>query len=302
MSRLTCPLESAAFESDLEVEFGHLGDGSLVVEIFPSPQLPHAPVFVRDEPHVIALSAKQVEMESLPHLGQLFHGGEPHRRRIFGVLPRVVCHSLTSSGHLHTLQMCPGYWGAMKRAHNFDSVHQRIHTTLRSNYTRVIRSKRSMSNVSPEEHREHLWHDRRELIDAHRDNSRSQDRTVLTLSGGALVLSVAFLSDVWSDPSWVPLLIVAWASFALSVGAMLLAFPVATKRINDQIAEINRDIYHGTTKTTPPKTHPWIARLNTTAVIFFFVGLIAIGAFATINLLDSDTRNENLGLSSPTWK
>ena len=109
---------------------------------------------------------------------------------------------------------------------------------------------------------------------------------MLTLSGGALVLSVAFLSDVWSNPSWVPLLIVAWASFALSVGAMLLAFPVATKRIDDQIVEITHDIYRGTTKTTPPKTHPWIARLNTTALIFFVVGLIAIGAFATINVLD----------------
>jgi len=170
-----------------------------------------------------------------------------------------------------------------------DSVHQWIHTTVRSNYTNVIRLKRSMANVSPEEHREHLWDDRRELIDAHRDNSRSQDRTVLTLSGGALVLSVAFLSDVWSNPSWVPLLIVAWASFALSVGAMLLAFPVATRRIDDQIVEITRDIYHGTTKTTPPKTHPWIARLNTAALIFFFVGLIAIGGFATKNILDGWT-------------
>lgn len=143
-----------------------------------------------------------------------------------------------------------------------------------------------MSNISPEEHREHLWEERSRLIDAHIDNARSQDRTVLTLSGGALVLSVAFLSDVWSDPSWVPLLIAAWLSFAISVGAVLLAYPAATKRLDHNIDEITHEILHGATKTTPPKTHPWIARLNTTALVFFFVGLIAIGVFATINVLD----------------
>ena len=137
-----------------------------------------------------------------------------------------------------------------------------------------------------DELRELLRDDRRELIDAHRDNSRSQDRTVLTLSGGALVLSVAFLSDVWSDPSWVPLLIAAWLSFAFSVAALLLASPAATKTLDHHIDEITHDILHGMTTTTPPTTHPWIARLNTTALSFFFVGLIAIGVFATKNILD----------------
>ena len=73
------------------------------------------------------------------------------------------------------------------------------------------------------EHRELLRDDRRELIDAHRDNSRSQDRTVLTLSGGALVLSIAFVSDISTNPSWEGLLIVAWGSFALSVAASVFA-------------------------------------------------------------------------------
>jgi len=135
--------------------------------------------------------------------------------------------------------------------------------------------------------RELLRDDRRELIDAHRDNSRSQDRTVLTLSGGALVLSIAFVSDISTNPSWEGLLIVAWVSFALSVAALLLAFPVATKRINDQIVAITQDVYqYQSASPTPPKKQKnWIGRLNTTALVGFYVGLVAIGVFATINVL-----------------
>ena len=137
------------------------------------------------------------------------------------------------------------------------------------------------------EHRELLRDDRRELIDAHRDNSRSQDRTVLTLSGGALVLSIAFVSDISTNPSWEGLLIVAWVRFALSVAALLLAFPVATKRIDDQIAAITQDIYqYQSAPPTPPKKQKnWIGRLNATALVGFYVGLVAIGVFATINVL-----------------
>ncbi len=141
-----------------------------------------------------------------------------------------------------------------------------------------------MSNVSPEEHREHLWETHAVLVDAHRENSRSQDRTVITLAGGALVLSAAFLSDVWSEPRWVPLLVAAWILFGISVGAVLLSYQAGTRRLDDSIEDIKKEIYHGT-GTRPPKEHPWIRRWNMTALWAFFAGLVAIGMFATINVL-----------------
>jgi hypothetical protein len=66
--------------------------------------------------------------------------------------------------------------------------------------------------------------ERSKLIDGEQDYAKSYDKYVLTLSGGALALSVTFIQNIiGSGPLQRPALIIsAWVLFTLCVGATLV--------------------------------------------------------------------------------
>lgn len=81
-------------------------------------------------------------------------------------------------------------------------------------------------------HRDHLR-------DALERNARGQDRTVLTVAGGALGLSLAFLRDVSVNPSAVWLLRSAWGFLGASLVLTLLSMEASTINIRRRMRQVD---------------------------------------------------------------
>ena len=113
--------------------------------------------------------------------------------------------------------------------------------------------------------------------------SRDQDRAVLTLSGGALVLSVTFLSDVFAEPDHLWSLRFAWALLLLSVLAMLLSYETSRTERNNHIDEVDAELRDPRVKA-PPVDPKRTRILNRTAVWGLVLGLALLAVFAAINL------------------
>ena len=77
----------------------------------------------------------------------------------------------------------------------------------------------------PFEWSEAYLHERTMLIDGERECAKSYDKYVLTLSGGALALSMTFVHDIIGDDPVVHpgLIIWAWIAFTFSVAATLVS-------------------------------------------------------------------------------
>ena len=86
--------------------------------------------------------------------------------------------------------------------------------------------------------------ERNSLVDAEREGSRSFDKAVLTLSAGALGLSITFLRQIAPSPipGTVVVLIFAWIAFGLSVLCTLSSFLTSQRAIGRQ-REILDEIY-----------------------------------------------------------
>lgn len=67
---------------------------------------------------------------------------------------------------------------------------------------------------------------RNQLLEAEQKIGEGYDKTLITLSGGALAISIAFINDVVGTNSISngEFLAVAWSSWALSLTSLLLAF------------------------------------------------------------------------------
>src|SRR3990170_935291 len=63
------------------------------------------------------------------------------------------------------------------------------------------------------------------LVQADQKTLEAYDKAVMTLSGGALAISLTFVNDVIPSPiaGTVKLLIAAWVSLALSIAAILIS-------------------------------------------------------------------------------
>ena len=119
------------------------------------------------------------------------------------------------------------------------------------------------------------------------------DKLIITLSGGALALSLAFLKDIVKEtPICEPVyLILAWCLFILSLTCVLgsLLFGIAAHRKAIKQVDVGT-IY---------KEHPGGIYSRLTAVlhyigtIFLIVGLIFITIFAYANLEVTNVKRQN---------
>lgn len=128
--------------------------------------------------------------------------------------------------------------------------------------------------------------ERKLLIDEEREASRSYDKTLITLSAGALVLSVTFVRDLKyvSDDNWK--ICVAWAAFILSLLAIMISFLLsqsATRR-QREILDMMIEDSNGTGVEERNGFVPWIIRLNWASLIFLIVGLLFFGLYAASNI------------------
>ena len=137
--------------------------------------------------------------------------------------------------------------------------------------------------------------ERNKLIDGEQDYSKSYDKYVLTLSGGALALSLTFIHDIIGDgPVRVPALIVsAWISFTLSVGATLISIQQSGplyrtfRDILDRKAEHAGDKFSWTEvrdEQSKCRLLKLMDCLNYGGLVLFLLGVILLLSFITSNL------------------
>src|SRR5437868_1291420 len=97
--------------------------------------------------------------------------------------------------------------------------------------------------MAADEHAE----ERSRLTDLHEKATDSFDRAVMTLSGGALGISIAFIHDVAHHPRHTWVLGIGWVFFALSLLLILWSFLTSeravvkmVKQLEDEAEEIPR--------------------------------------------------------------
>jgi len=130
--------------------------------------------------------------------------------------------------------------------------------------------------------------ERKLLIEQENNQSHSFDKYILTLSSGALALSVTFLKIMKSVViSWFCLLIISWGLFVFTITIILVSFILSQKACEKQRL-INENYFFGdegnNNSIENNKYSFWVEILNYTSVITFILGVIFFLVFATHNL------------------
>ena len=73
--------------------------------------------------------------------------------------------------------------------------------------------------------------ERKRLTDLHEKATDAFDKAVMTLSGGALGISIAFIHDVAHHPRYKGVIAAAWGAFSLSLLLILLSFLTSERAI-----------------------------------------------------------------------
>ncbi|HET7833820.1 MAG TPA: hypothetical protein VFK88_12740 [Gallionella sp.] len=131
---------------------------------------------------------------------------------------------------------------------------------------------------------EHLADYRKLLVAAEQKSQEDFDKTVLSLSGGALGISFVFLKDVIGPQPIVQqgFLIAAWLAWAFSTFSVLTSYYLSHLALRRAISQVdNGTIY----KQSPGGTFACLtAILNATGAILFLAGVCCITVFAVANL------------------
>jgi len=131
---------------------------------------------------------------------------------------------------------------------------------------------------------EHLRKYRQYLVETEQKVSENYDKTVITLSSGALGVSFAFLRDVIGDGSIQskPLLIVGWGLLTVSLAAVVLSLLFGTMAFRRAIRQVDTNEVYSSPVGGWPATITTL--LHFCGVLFLVAGLVAIGAFLSLNL------------------
>lgn len=119
--------------------------------------------------------------------------------------------------------------------------------------------------------------ERKRLTNLHEKATDSFDRAVMTLSAGALGISLAFIHDVAPKPRHTWVLGCAWFSFALSLLVILLSFLSSERAIVKMVAQLDEnaeDIPRGRLTDL----------LNWFSAGAFVLGVVLLVIFAWLNL------------------
>jgi len=121
------------------------------------------------------------------------------------------------------------------------------------------------------------------LVKADQQAATDFDKAIMTLSGGALGISIAFLKDVAPAPrpETKIYLIIAWGAFAVSLGAILLSYLMSMRAIRIVIKRVDDHALYERGETSFPSVLTWIC--NIMGALGFFLGVIFFVCFAIAN-------------------
>lgn len=121
------------------------------------------------------------------------------------------------------------------------------------------------------------------LTQAEHQASRDFDKAVMTLSAGALGLTIAFIHDIAPEPaaSSIRWLGVGWALLVISLVAILASFLTSQHDLRRAV----RDVDEGTISPEQPGGSFYVTlALNLVAAGGFVLGVIFLGIFALLNV------------------
>jgi hypothetical protein len=138
---------------------------------------------------------------------------------------------------------------------------------------------------------EHLVEYRKFLVAAEQKAQEDFDKTVLSLSGGALGISFVFLKDViGAQPIKLPdLLLGAWVCWGLSTLFVLASFFLSHLALRHAIRQVDESTINS---KTPGGMYAYAtATFNIMGAVLFFVGVCSITLFAGANITQRGASN-----------
>ena len=125
---------------------------------------------------------------------------------------------------------------------------------------------------------------RQVLVTAEQAMQSEYDKGVMTLSGGALGVSFAFLKDIVGTKglSHGLVLLAAWILWGISISFILASYFTSTKALRKAVEDTDaKDIYLTLANSGWVTATKW---LNALAGICFFAGIVCIVVFVAYNL------------------
>jgi len=151
---------------------------------------------------------------------------------------------------------------------------------------------KKLDSVSKDDLKYKVYLDERKLlVDAEREQSRLFDRAILTLSAGAFGLSLTFIRQIVPNikSGTMLFLIIAWASFCMSLLLTLISFLTSQYACRRQIEILGVEFLNDNNDTKKEanlknKEATCTKILNCFSLFFFIVGVISLAIFSIVNL------------------
>jgi magnesium-transporting ATPase (P-type) len=134
----------------------------------------------------------------------------------------------------------------------------------------------------PIERQEYL-DERQVLLECRNNAVRSLEKTLVTLSAGALALSITFLHDIAPHPTQITWMIIAWILLFGSLALMLTVFILGVHVFEKDIDALGKE-YQKQEVSRPEKLISSLKWLEWSSLAAFILGSIFFAVFATVNL------------------
>ena len=125
---------------------------------------------------------------------------------------------------------------------------------------------------------------RQYLVETQQKISENYDKTIITLAGGALGTSLAFIKDIiGQDPVQAKyILSFSWIMLTASLASVASSLYYGTKAFGEAIKQVDGQNIYGST------VGGWTAKvtgvLHTAGLALLVIGLLALGLFVHINI------------------
>ncbi len=133
---------------------------------------------------------------------------------------------------------------------------------------------------------ERYLEERRLLVSAEKETAQQFDKSILTLAGGALALSITFIDKIAPHPkeSSIFFLVAAWGLFCLSLLITLISFLTSQAACRSQRNILDNEML-GKETGRINKLALLTNTLNYVSISAFIFGIIAVVVFCSFNLL-----------------
>jgi len=132
--------------------------------------------------------------------------------------------------------------------------------------------------------RETYLSERKTLIEIEIGSARSFDKAMLTLSAGALAISLTFIHDIAPSPKLKFLLILVWFCLIASLFTTLLSFLFSVEACREQRKILNASYESDQIKEQENIWDKRTGALNWCSILFFIIGVTFLFIFTLLNL------------------